>query len=196
MPEEQDMQSAPQEAGAEEGRGGVKTAIAVVVVIIIVAAVLVYARGGFGGADTDRQEQTAEEQPAQFGEAQFGDGDTGGNAAEGEVPSGTVIDGGQGFEVDAPEGQTKEFTITGHSFAFSDPNLRVKKGDTVKLTFTSTDGFHDWTVDAFDARTERVNTGDSSVVVFTADKAGEFPFYCSVGSHRQLGMEGKLIVEE
>ncbi len=90
----------------------------------------------------------------------------------------------------------KTFNITGRNFAFSLQEIRVKKGDTVTINFSSVEGFHDFTIDEFNARTERVQAGQSSSVTFVADKAGTFEYYCSVGSHRALGMVGRLIVEE
>lgn len=92
-------------------------------------------------------------------------------------------------------GQTKVFKITGENFSFSQNEIRVKKGDRVKINFESVGGFHDWTVAEFNARTMRVNTGGKTSVEFFANKAGEFEYYCSVGQHRQMGMKGKLIVE-
>lgn len=90
---------------------------------------------------------------------------------------------------------TKVFNVSGSNFAFDVKEIKVKKGDKVKINFTSASGFHDLIVDAFNARTSRVNTGESSSVEFTADKTGTFEYYCSVGTHRQLGMVGKLMVE-
>jgi plastocyanin len=104
-------------------------------------------------------------------------------------------DGAMEDESNMEAGTVKEFTVTAENFAFSQNEIRVKKGDTVKINFTSTDGFHDWVVDEFDAATERVNTGGTTSVEFVASETGEFSYYCSVGSHRQLGMEGMLIVE-
>jgi plastocyanin len=76
------------------------------------------------------------------------------------------------------------------------PTLRVQQGDTVRIEFTSTDGFHDWVLDGFDAATERVRPDDEMTVVeFVADEVGTFSYYCSVGSHRQQGMEGIIVVE-
>jgi nitrite reductase (NO-forming) len=47
----------------------------------------------------------------------------------------------------------------------------------------------------FKAGTDRVNRkGASSVTVFRADKAGDFPYFCSLPGHRQAGMEGKIAV--
>jgi len=86
--------------------------------------------------------------------------------------------------------------VSGQNFSFSPSIITVKKGQTVKINFTSSQGFHDWRVDEFDAKTEQINAPGSSSVTFVADKAGEFEFYCSVGQHRQMGMIGKLIVED
>lgn len=91
--------------------------------------------------------------------------------------------------------EVKIFNVTGKNFSFSQNEIRVNKGDTVKIVFTSTDDFHDWTVDEFDAATEQVTTGNTSEVEFVASEVGIFEYYCSVGSHRALGMVGNLIVE-
>lgn len=92
------------------------------------------------------------------------------------------------------------FVLTGMNFAFSmygtrAPELRVKKGDLVRIEFTSTNGFHDWTVNEFDAATQQVSANGSTFVEFVADKAGTFEYFCSVSSHRSRGMIGKFIVE-
>jgi plastocyanin len=98
---------------------------------------------------------------------------------------------------------TKTFVLTGENFKFmmdgvEAPELRVNEGDTVRIEFTSTDGFHDWVVDEFGA-TPRVRSGEgdgsSTFVEFVADEVGTFEYYCSVGQHRANGMVGNLIVE-
>src|SRR5690606_2492443 len=63
------------------------------------------------------------------------------------------------------------FNVTGENFKFmmdgqQAPELRVKEGETVVINFTSTDGFHDWVLDEFDASTAQVQTGNSSSVTF------------------------------
>jgi plastocyanin len=90
---------------------------------------------------------------------------------------------------------TKTFNMTGKMFAFSETEMRVKKGDKVTVNFESTEGLHDWVVDEFNARTKQVQPGTKTSVTFTADKTGTFEYYCAVGKHRQMGMVGKLIVE-
>jgi len=104
-------------------------------------------------------------------------------------------------EETAPEGSAPvTFVITGENFKFvmngqDNPDIKVKVGDTVRIEFSAAEGFHDWVVDEFSARTEQVRPGTPTSVEFVADKAGTFSYYCSVGEHRALGMEGNLIVE-
>ncbi len=91
------------------------------------------------------------------------------------------------------------FVVTGENFKFvmsgqDNPQIRVKEGDTVRIEFSSTSGFHDWVVDEFNARTSRVKPGTPTAVEFVASKKGTFEYYCSVGTHRQQGMKGSLIV--
>lgn len=91
--------------------------------------------------------------------------------------------------------EVKAFTVESNNFKFSLSEIRVKKGDTVKVTFINKVGIHDWVLDEFSVRTKQIQAGQSETVTFTADKTGTFEYYCSVGQHRAFGMKGKLIVE-
>ena len=91
--------------------------------------------------------------------------------------------------------EVKTFNIGGVNFAFDVKEIRVKKGDTVTINFTSNGGLHNWTVGEFSAATTRVNSGASTSITFVADKVGTFEYYCNVGNHRAQGMIGNLIVE-
>ena len=90
----------------------------------------------------------------------------------------------------------KEFTVKGSNFAFDPKTMTVKKGDTVKIIFQNTGGFHDFKIDEFKVATKQIQGGNSETVQFVADKAGTFEYYCSVGSHRAMGMKGTLTVTE
>jgi len=92
------------------------------------------------------------------------------------------------------EGEVKEFTVEGKNFEFSLSSIEVNKGDKVKITFKNTGGTHDWVIDEFNARTKVIKTDESDTVEFTADKVGSFEYYCSIGSHRAMGMKGTLTV--
>ncbi|OGK12924.1 hypothetical protein A3A93_01710 [Candidatus Roizmanbacteria bacterium RIFCSPLOWO2_01_FULL_38_12] len=91
---------------------------------------------------------------------------------------------------------TKEFTLNASSFKYDVTEIRVKKGDTVKIILNNTGGIHDWVIDEFDARTKQINDGETDTVTFVASETGEFEYYCSIGNHRAMGMVGTLIVEE
>lgn len=88
----------------------------------------------------------------------------------------------------------KTFNITGSNFAFNPATIEVNKGDRVRIVFQS-QGTHDWVIDAFNARTKVLQTGQSETIEFTASQSGSFEYYCSVGSHRQMGMKGTLVVK-
>lgn len=92
-------------------------------------------------------------------------------------------------------GQTKEFTVEGSPFKFTPKEIRVKKGDTVVVTFKNAQGTHDFAIDEFDVKTNQIGEGEEEEVEFVASKVGTFEYYCSVGNHRAQGMVGKLIVE-
>lgn len=89
----------------------------------------------------------------------------------------------------------KQVVIEGNNFSYNLKEIKVKKGETVKLTFKNVEGFHDWRVDELNVATQLIGAGKEDVVTFVADKQGTFEYYCSVGQHRAMGMVGKLIVE-
>ena len=89
-----------------------------------------------------------------------------------------------------------EFTVTGKNYSFTPNIISVKKGDTVKITFKDTQGFHDFKIDEFNVATPQIKGGSEAVVQFVADKSGSFQYYCSVGKHRANGMWGTLTVTE
>lgn len=95
----------------------------------------------------------------------------------------------------AAQGNTVEVTVEGSPFKFGPNEIKAKKGDTVKITFKNTGGFHDFTLPDFTVATKQLSEGQEETVEFVADKAGTFEYYCSVGNHRAMGMTGKLIVE-
>jgi plastocyanin len=92
-------------------------------------------------------------------------------------------------------GPEKTFTVSGANFSFTPNTITVNKGDRVKITFANIEGFHDFRIDEFHVKSNQLHAGGSDVVEFTADKAGTFEYYCSVGTHRQMGMKGTLTVK-
>ena len=97
--------------------------------------------------------------------------------------------------INNPTADAKEFTLIGKNYSFSLAEIRVKKGDKVKINLDVQEGFHDWVVDEFSVRISKVKAPAAASTEFVADKTGIFEYYCSVGDHRAKGMVGKLIVE-
>jgi cytochrome c oxidase subunit 2 len=94
------------------------------------------------------------------------------------------------------EGDVKVFTLEAGSFYYKPNVINVKKGDKVKVITNSVDMMHDFVIDELKVKSVVAKAGSSAEVQFTADQVGSFEFYCSVGSHRKMGMVGTLVVTE
>ena len=117
-----------------------------------------------------------------------------------DTPATTNTENTGGVGVDVSGGvniapSVKEFTVTASNFAFAPKTLSVNKGDTVRITFKNSGGNHDWVIDEFNARTKVLSAGQSETIEFVANESGSFEYYCSVGTHRQMGMVGTLLVQ-
>lgn len=99
------------------------------------------------------------------------------------------------------EAAVKEFSMT--SFVemvdgkpkpqYSLKEITVNKGDKVKIKITVTKGTHNFNLDEFNVHAE-TPLNQEVAVEFTADKAGEFIYYCSMPGHRANGHWGTLKV--
>ncbi|MBI5732523.1 dienelactone hydrolase family protein [Candidatus Jorgensenbacteria bacterium] len=97
--------------------------------------------------------------------------------------------------------EIKEFTMT--SFfemkdnkpapQFSIKEISVNKGNRVRINVTNTKGMHDFAIDEYGIKKE-TPLNEEVTIEFTADKAGEFIYYCSKPGHRQNGQWGTLKV--
>ncbi len=168
--------------------------IALVLVAVLVGASMLYYRGA-------KMQKDALEAPLPLPEY-VPEAPTGDPSVEIGSEDEMLITPGESSPPSASDGETvvearpfKEFDVSAKNFQFSVKEIRVNKGDFVRINFKSESGFHDWTVDEFNAKTKQLNAGQGDSVDFTVDKTGTFEFYCSVGTHRQMGMVGKLIIE-
>lgn len=90
----------------------------------------------------------------------------------------------------------KTVVVSGSEYSFSPKSIEVTAGEPVKLTFKNTGNLpHDLTITELGVKTNVVAGGKEDTVTFTPEKSGSFTFYCSVGNHRQLGMEGTATVK-
>ncbi len=96
----------------------------------------------------------------------------------------------------AEDPSVRTIAIEASSYKYEPDVIVVKKGETVRIEMNSADMMHNFVIDELGVSLPITNAGETSVVEFTADTVGEYTFYCSVNTHRQLGQEGRLIVEE
>jgi len=88
-------------------------------------------------------------------------------------------------------GDAKAITIVATNFDFEPREIRVKQGETLAITLENKQGLHGVEFKGYNKEVKGKET-----VTFTADKAGEFDFVCSImcgAGHND--MVGKLIVE-
>src|SRR3989344_4519853 len=71
-------------------------------------------------------------------------------------------------------------TVEAGSFYFIPKEIRVNKGETVKIEMTAMDAMHDFTIDELDIKLPITSEGETSSVTFIADTVGEFEYYCAV----------------
>ena len=95
------------------------------------------------------------------------------------------------------EETVREITIEATEFSFSTEEISVKKGEKIKLILVNKGKMsHDFVVERMNVTTELAGPGKSVSTEFTMSDAGTYTFYCSVGNHRAMGMEGTLTVTE
>ncbi len=91
----------------------------------------------------------------------------------------------------APAGETKEITLTASNWKFDQTEIKVHKGDTIKLTLKNESGAH--AVEFGDLGVQ-VKSGETKE--FTVTEAGTFEFHCSITCGQgHDNMTGSLIVE-
>jgi cytochrome c oxidase subunit II len=99
------------------------------------------------------------------------------------------------FAAQGSAAESPEVKMTAKKYEFSPNVMTVHQGAHVKLIITALDRDHGFKLAAFHIN-QRLKKGEPETIEFTADRAGTFPFECSVvcgmGHHR---MKGKLVVE-
>jgi heme/copper-type cytochrome/quinol oxidase subunit 2 len=95
----------------------------------------------------------------------------------------------------------KDFSVSAHKYGFKvdagGSEIRVQQDDLVRVTFSTDDIPHSFTVEDETYRImRRAEPGKPVTFEFRADKAGRFPFKCTLANDdRCKEMSGLLIVE-
>jgi nitrosocyanin len=149
-----------------------------VVVLVVVAAFFVFTKRGGDNVmmETESTEESVMEPTGMEGESM-------------EPQDG--MESGESME----EGVV-EVKVNGFEYGYTPETITVNEGDTVRIVFENTGKMiHNFIIDEFDVATKTIPAGETDTVEFVADTVGTYSFYCSVGNHRALGMEGTLTVE-
>ena len=83
----------------------------------------------------------------------------------------------------------KEFTVHAFKFGYSPDIIEVNRGDRIRIMINNTDDVHGM-------RIPDLNIRGNDIIEFTADKTGEFNWYCAnMCGSGHMQMQGKLIVK-
>ena len=94
----------------------------------------------------------------------------------------------------AQESGEREIKISAHKYAFSPARLEVRQDDLVRVTFSTDDIPHSFTIDKYRIA-KRVEPGKPIVFEFRADQPGRFPIYCNLSTDDGCRkMIGELVV--
>jgi heme/copper-type cytochrome/quinol oxidase subunit 2 len=95
----------------------------------------------------------------------------------------------------------KDFAVAARKYGFTvdgkGAEIRVQQDDLVRITFSTEDVPHSFTIEDETYRVmRRAEPGRPVTFEFRADKAGRFPFRCSLTADaRCKEMEGALVIE-
>lgn len=83
--------------------------------------------------------------------------------------------------------------------AFDPATMEAASGANVTITLTNTEPLplisHNWVLEGVEsAETPVLAPGETGSVSFLAPAPGEYAFFCSIGDHRDRGMEGVFTV--
>lgn len=108
-----------------------------------------------------------------------------------------IVDGdGEGMMDESVEGDKMEealnIDLESDNFFFAPDTFTAAPGQTVNVTFAKNNGFHTFVIEDMGFK-QRIVEGNT--VTFTAPtEPGSYFFFCDIGNHRALGMEGVLTV--
>jgi cytochrome c oxidase subunit 2 len=103
---------------------------------------------------------------------------------------------GLGLAAAPPADDARVVHVTARQFAFEPSVIVLKKGEPVRLEFTSADRLHGLNVPGLGLRAE-IPPGRAAAIALTPQAAGSFPFVCDAfcGSGHDE-MDGRIVVAE
>ncbi len=92
-----------------------------------------------------------------------------------------------------------DYTLELGNFYYEPNIIEAKAGSTIRIKLVNVEGTHDFDLDELGVESSRLRAGEEEILEFEVptDSAGKtYEFYCSIGSHRELGMVGSFVVTE
>jgi len=88
------------------------------------------------------------------------------------------------------------YNISATEFKYNPNAITAKAGQAVTIVFSNKGTIpHNLTLENPGIATQTINPGKTATIQFTAPAAGTYTFFCSVDSHRNLGLTGTLTVQ-
>ncbi len=95
-----------------------------------------------------------------------------------------------------PAQAQRSFNIVARKYAFAPVRIEVDQDDLVKITLTSADIAHSFTIDGYRIA-KRVGAGQTVTFEFRANQPGTFRIYCNLKQDdRCKEMRGELVVRK
>jgi len=92
-------------------------------------------------------------------------------------------------------GREQKFSVSAHKYGFSPARIDVQQDDLVRITLTTQDIPHSFTVDDYRI-VKRASAGQTVTFEFRADRSGPFTFYCNLSQDAKCkDMKGSLTVK-
>jgi len=89
----------------------------------------------------------------------------------------------------------REFQLTARRYEYAPPRIEVTQDDLVKITLTSADIPHSFTIDEYRIA-KRVGAGQTMTFEFRADQPGTFRIYCNLRQDEKCrSMSATLVVK-
>lgn len=95
----------------------------------------------------------------------------------------------------AAPGEARKIEVVAHKYAFDPSKIEIKAGETVEITFRSTDTKHGFVCKELGLEKVVFTKEEPATVTFTPDKPGTYPFkcarFCGLGHPK---MKGQIVV--
>ena len=92
----------------------------------------------------------------------------------------------------------REITVSAFEMGYNLSSINLKRGEKVRINLTNTGKFpHDFILEELpQIKTKVIKPGEKDSVEFIVPMTGDLTYYCSIGTHRDQGMEGKFVITE